>query len=691
MASSVRTKGCKFCPKHPTKELLLVCKQCNNEPVCLTCLSTSHIGHNVVDLDIVAQEKYNYIQEINNKIEKENIPTIRTNLQIAEEKVRKVEQDILANIECIKEHHQNLRDLLLQDATAAVSKIKSTIEANKHMYEKFESQSEQKIESLKGRIIRNTETCKSKNDILTLDEAKELENIRFEIPTFRTISTEHFYPGINPEDYIAAAFGSVVHDDEKVPIAVPIESEKEMLTQKQRSSLVDLSKDLSDEELETNTSVHRELNTEINNQQEMQLGKKKTLTKSPDFTGDSTIAKENVTKHSSTLVHPDPIKFRGQLAHLGRMYTPFKTNPELTLKRPVLFSDGTVCDTELYRGSYLKCIDKNGLDFECPALSAVESDAHEKVQPFSSSLNHWNWNQLNIFNMMVNPLDDKLYLMMSAGFKIYKSIWSLDRNTEEMVKLFDVKEISTPSKFACLPSGDILIGHVASRTAATLLQVNVCSYSQNGECKKKKRYSILEALQFGRYVEKEFVYINKPFKHRNSHKRYAGELKTFEGYYTKMEWNKDSNIIHNICVCPTTGMVAMVVHASYIEHDTQKGTDEYLKEIDLRFSRTTYTTDLLVLDKNFRLMYRKHERHQSSYLPNKQYYVYFDKFGHLLLTEQEQNYVMIYKAATGQFMRKFHLELNDDNCFEFCWLNNDCHIVAQNTEDGALHIFKYIY
>ena len=669
MASSVRTKGCKFCPKHPTKELILICTQCNNEPVCLTCISTLHIGHNsIVDLDIIAQEKYNLIQDISDTIEKENIPTIRNNLQIAEEKVKIVEHEILSDIEHVEEHHRSLRDLLKQNATAAISKMKATIESNKQLYETFESESEQNIETLKGRIIRNTETCKSKNNILTLDEAKELENVKFEIPTFEMISTDHFYPGGNPGAYITAAFGSIVHNDEQVPIAIPIETENEITPQKQ-SSLLDLGNDQSNPCLKTDTPVPKKLH---------QFGKKKTQTTPPveALTENPNISEEN-GQCSSPFNHPHPIKLHFQLENLGEVY---KKQQNLHLQNPVFFNNGMLCCSDSYMDGYLTCIDSSGSDCILPLSTFIQN---EKVQSFCNKSINPSSSQL--LHMAVNPLDDKLYLMMLDS-KTTKTIWSLDRHTEEMVKLFDVKE--TSSKFAILSSGDILIGCTCTlETDGQSLVVKGSVYSQTGAC--IKTYSI--PVKFGsNYEEYRDIYIKD---YRHDIKR---ESKMYKGSYSKLEWKKGSIILNNICVCPITGMVAIGVCGQHTEYDTQKGIDIYFKEINLTFKKETIFTDVLLLDVNFNLMYRKHD-FQSTTNPHitlsvsqspQSLQIAFDRFGHLLLIDQQNHRIDICKATTGQHIKRFNLTYNID---KYCCLNSDSNIIVRNNKDNSLQIFRYIY
>ena len=108
-----RKKGVKFCPNHPKKELIFACDDCADTPVCSLCISTEYKGHTVTDLDLLAPTKYNFIQDLNNEIHTDTIPSIENNIRGAEGSVSEFEESISAHIDRVERQRQSLREALV--------------------------------------------------------------------------------------------------------------------------------------------------------------------------------------------------------------------------------------------------------------------------------------------------------------------------------------------------------------------------------------------------------------------------------------------------------------------------------------------------------------------------------------------------------------------------------------------------
>ena len=85
-SSNFREKGDKICVSHPKEECSFMCEDCDI-PICKSCISTLHHGHRIKSIEIVAQDKFNFIQDFDNRIKSETIPKINDGVQAADDVV----------------------------------------------------------------------------------------------------------------------------------------------------------------------------------------------------------------------------------------------------------------------------------------------------------------------------------------------------------------------------------------------------------------------------------------------------------------------------------------------------------------------------------------------------------------------------------------------------------------------------
>ena len=94
----------KPCEEHSSKELSLYCNDCE-KAICLKCLSTTHRGHDVVDLQLVEEER-DFMEKIESLME--NLQINKDRLTAAKEDLEKISADGILKIQAEKEKHVKL-------------------------------------------------------------------------------------------------------------------------------------------------------------------------------------------------------------------------------------------------------------------------------------------------------------------------------------------------------------------------------------------------------------------------------------------------------------------------------------------------------------------------------------------------------------------------------------------------------
>ena len=122
MAENLHIKGNKFCLNHLKQKVKFYCEDCKQK-ICNTCVCTTHKGHNLTEIKLLAQQKYNKLQDLNNDIQKNKIPRVRNTLQAADKNVKKIKEGINANIKAAVKQGENLKELIDISTAETISEL----------------------------------------------------------------------------------------------------------------------------------------------------------------------------------------------------------------------------------------------------------------------------------------------------------------------------------------------------------------------------------------------------------------------------------------------------------------------------------------------------------------------------------------------------------------------------------------
>ena len=118
----------KPCEEHSNKELSVYCNDCQ-KAICLKCLSTIHRGHDVVDLQLVEEEK-DFMEKVESLMQ--NLRINKDRLTAAKEDVEKISADGILKIQAEKEIQMKLIEehynSMLKAATDRQIELKENLE-----------------------------------------------------------------------------------------------------------------------------------------------------------------------------------------------------------------------------------------------------------------------------------------------------------------------------------------------------------------------------------------------------------------------------------------------------------------------------------------------------------------------------------------------------------------------------------
>eukprot|EP00105_Crassostrea_gigas_P044009 XP_019928157.1 PREDICTED: E3 ubiquitin-protein ligase TRIM71-like [Crassostrea gigas] len=118
------------CRDHPTKDLDILCDQCN-VPLCSKCSTIpAHKGHSFTDLEIIYTEKSAACHQENNKIEAYFIPTardLRNEIKIEATNIKTIMDDIRSSMRDEGKSLKRLVDEVTSDNTEQVNKMEESL------------------------------------------------------------------------------------------------------------------------------------------------------------------------------------------------------------------------------------------------------------------------------------------------------------------------------------------------------------------------------------------------------------------------------------------------------------------------------------------------------------------------------------------------------------------------------------
>ena len=206
-----RMKGDKLCVDHPTEELLLVCNDCQETLVCMSCISTTHSGHKVVAIHLLIKEKFNFLQDFRTEAKDTKIPKISKRLQEADSAVKHFIQGIQQHITKVEDRGEYLKQLIDKSTYETIYKLEEIKNKIANLFEKFEHNSTKAIKLLEGLMQESREATQSDSDVLLLDVAEEFRSLSIQEPQFEFIyNPMKFIEGSDAQSHINAALGILV-------------------------------------------------------------------------------------------------------------------------------------------------------------------------------------------------------------------------------------------------------------------------------------------------------------------------------------------------------------------------------------------------------------------------------------------------------------------------------------------------
>ncbi|XP_033758384.1 uncharacterized protein LOC117340731 [Pecten maximus] len=219
MAAQTPVPGCL---RHKGMGFIYVCKSCEDELICMDCVTESHYGHKFGKLtDYVADQKRE-IQQYVDKLSKTDIPKIKEDIRKSETNgggYQKVISDIKRQGKQMKDNIDNAIELLVKMCTELEKLNRSVSEKNrtaltKHLREDLEP----KLDRCQQVLTSGTTV-----DVTTL--AREIRNTSIDPPSPRRLQTVEFKPGTISVEPLERMLGKVLIDGEDQsykPIPTPV-------------------------------------------------------------------------------------------------------------------------------------------------------------------------------------------------------------------------------------------------------------------------------------------------------------------------------------------------------------------------------------------------------------------------------------------------------------------------------------
>ncbi|XP_033758121.1 uncharacterized protein LOC117340471 [Pecten maximus] len=204
MAAQMPVPGC---TRHPGMGFLYVCKSCEDELLCMECVTDSHNGHTLGKLtDYVADQKRE-IQQYVDKLSKTDIPKIEEDIHESEtngEEYQKVISDIKRQGKKLKDNIDNAIDFLMRICTELETLNASISEENKIALTKHLR------EDLKPKLDRCQEVLTSGTTVDVTTLAQEIRNSSTASPSIGTLQTVEFKPGIISTELLERMLGRIL-------------------------------------------------------------------------------------------------------------------------------------------------------------------------------------------------------------------------------------------------------------------------------------------------------------------------------------------------------------------------------------------------------------------------------------------------------------------------------------------------
>ncbi|XP_033758378.1 uncharacterized protein LOC117340724 [Pecten maximus] len=219
MAAQTPVPGC---PRHEGIGFIYVCKSCEDELICMDCVTDSHYGHKMGKLtDYVADQKRE-IQQYVDRLSKTDIPKTKEDIRKSETNgggYQKVISDIKCQGKQMKDNIDTAIKLLVKMCTELEKLNKSVSEKNRTALTKHLR------EDLEPKLDRCQQVLTSGTTVAVTTLAREIRNTSIDPPFPRRLQTLEFKPATISTELLERMLGKVLVDGEDQsykPIPTPV-------------------------------------------------------------------------------------------------------------------------------------------------------------------------------------------------------------------------------------------------------------------------------------------------------------------------------------------------------------------------------------------------------------------------------------------------------------------------------------
>ncbi|XP_069104260.1 tripartite motif-containing protein 2-like [Argopecten irradians] len=198
MTAQVPVLGQRTClnPSHKGKTFEWFCESCA-DLICVSCISTTHKGHNIVQLSVVTPDNKNKIKQFVSDTEKNDLMEIRKEINSMEDILEKH----LSHYKSVELEVEDQGTKLKQDVDTMIAQTLSQLKCSKDENTALIISYKDELEKRLGDIKENLERCKQSlqtgSDIEVFDTMKIIRT-GTTLPTRPIMGTAKFTPNLCP-------------------------------------------------------------------------------------------------------------------------------------------------------------------------------------------------------------------------------------------------------------------------------------------------------------------------------------------------------------------------------------------------------------------------------------------------------------------------------------------------------------
>ncbi|XP_033745712.1 uncharacterized protein LOC117331190 [Pecten maximus] len=210
----VRINGSIYCKDHPSREVTLVCEDCEGTLVCVDCVTTTHQRHGLVKLIDVAPLKRENIRNFIEKAERTAIPKVKKQVEFANERLAENKSMYKALVVKIRQQGQTLKEEIDRITNKFVAQCEETENENEEKMLKYRKQLHVLYAELNTSVSECQNTLETGNPTQVYSMEKKVSNA-MKLPTAPAMRSTLFNAGSLSLDQIEQSFGGLTMPDEQ--------------------------------------------------------------------------------------------------------------------------------------------------------------------------------------------------------------------------------------------------------------------------------------------------------------------------------------------------------------------------------------------------------------------------------------------------------------------------------------------